>query len=259
MNREQRNHTLFAIDTGPNVEVLGEYPNYLTPGELVTLPTGRTMLTARTVPEVRQSFGRLAVAWEAGGLGAFAVPDERRHPLPPGPETPPEGVGWVPDGQRQDVYLYRDGTWFLWKATDYPQWHTLTVVGNNPPRCHPINRAYGASYELTRHLDLGQLAVWILAEATARAHWRTFPFSAHVIPGTDVDSPRIDIAVYGVPYAQRPEIATELEVIAARHNWSNPCDPDDERFRFTVRLPRGDPDTPGTPTGTITINHAHSS
>lgn len=248
------NHTLFALSHGDLAEALGEFSEFVGPHDLLKLPVGRAMLTAANLDDARESFLRFATAWDSGGFDTFTPPTAEKPRLPArGPDAPPQPAGWVPYEQRQDVYLHHAGRWFLWLADDHPQWHELSLTDDGV-RPHPVARVYGASYETTRRLDLGQLAVWIMGEASARVHWRRFEFSAHVHPGGAFYEPSIEITVHGAPEVEAASVATELDVIAQRHNWSNPCDPEDQRFRFTSRtVPSGADDRRSPQPGQITI------
>lgn len=248
------NHTLFALGHGDLAEALGEFSEFVGPDDLLKLPVGRAMLAAPNVEEARESFVRFATAWDSGGFDTFLPPAAEKRQFPVrGPDAPHHPVGWVPYEERQDIYLYHAGRWFLWLADDHPQWHELTLTDSGLRR-HPVTRIYGTSYETTCRLDLGQLAVWIMAEASVRVHWRGFGFSAHVHPGGTFHEPSIEITVHGVPEAEAASVATELDVIAEGHNWSNPCDPDDHRFRFISRMvPSGADDRRSPRPGQITI------
>lgn len=230
MSTTEANHTVFTLGRGSDAEALGEFRDYLPPEGLISLPVGQELLTATTTAQVRTCFARFALAWDVAGCSPFTPPQSNTHV----PAATPHPVPWVPYAQRQDVYAFDEGRWFLWQALDAPQWHTATLSDPGSVVTHPTARVYGRSYTQTEGLRLDHLAMWIMAEVTARLDRRGLTLSACVHLGGNLTEPSIHLTAHGTPPDQISGLAAELDRIAQAHNWSNPCDADDIRFHFSV-------------------------
>ncbi|NKQ57324.1 hypothetical protein HFP15_31105 [Amycolatopsis sp. K13G38] len=227
-------HTLFALGRGEHAEPLGGFGGYLAPAELVRVPIGRQLLAASTATEVRERFARFALAWDVAGYDTF----NRTRREPRIPSSVPGRADWVPYEHRRDIYAFDDGTWFLWIATDYPQWHRLSFKPDGTIHEEPVARIYGTDYARTHGLDLPQLAAWIMGAATERLANSDLALSALVHTGENQDEPAIHFTVHNGHDSDRGLVTAELESIAQTHNWSNPCDPDDRRFTLCTGHPQ---------------------
>ncbi|WP_435158179.1 hypothetical protein [Amycolatopsis sacchari] len=232
MPANESNHTLFSLGRGHEAESLGEFSGYLNPSDLVRMPIGRRLLSATATTEVRERFAQFALAWDVAGWDTFTPP--RRGTLVP--DSKPRLAEWTPYEHRKNIYAFDDGHWFAWIATDHPQWHKLGLGRDGTVIERPVARTYGPEYTRTQGLDLPQLAAWIMAEATTRLGHLDLTFSARVQPGSSSDDPIIDLTVHTGHEVDGEAVTAELEAIAHAHNWSNPCDPEDRRFTFSVPL-----------------------
>ncbi|SFB53251.1 hypothetical protein SAMN05216266_1173 [Amycolatopsis marina] len=253
-------------DTSTPIGLLSTYPDTPPPdpATVATLPIGRQLLTATTERDYRAAFVAFAAAWRAGGFGDSHC--DHTDPLPD-PGTCPPPYGDNTDHWARTAYTFDDGQVLYYRP--HPdrrrggQWHTITLTdsGASAVELTPASRRYGESYRDTAGLDLANLAAWIMGTLTGAA-------MAGVRYAAAVNPARAEIKLYlyglddtpgdGDDRATRVRAALDhVTTVTAHHNWTNPHDDCDHRFRLLPHIvsEHDGPDlrTHGRGPGTVTV------
>lgn len=174
----------FFMGRGPAARILGVVsyrpsphfgPDTVRPGLLRHLAAGRAALTAVDPDAYRAAVEALLVEWRARGTGHAESADVRDLNADPHYASPNTDGTWPGPAAghrpRYDAaYAYDDRQLWWWHDL---RWHHLTladtIVRIGPTVRSPLlARPYGGHTD-TAELTLPQVAVWIMAELTARA------------------------------------------------------------------------------------------
>lgn len=235
------------------------------PATVARIPIARRLLTATTEHDYRAALVAFAAAWRAGGFGDTLC--DHTDPRPDLGTCPPAD-GSTTGHWAGTAYTFDDGQVLYYRP--HPgrrrggQWHTITLTDprDSAIGVTPASRRYGESYRDTAGLDLPNLTAWIMGVLTGSGR-AAVRYAAAVNPARA----EIKLYLYGLddtPGGDSHDRAASVhhaldhvEAVTTSHNWTNPHDDEDHRFRLLPHVV-GEHDGPdlrahGRGPGTVTV------